>query len=69
MREWIVEAKVKGEEWVRWHMWNTNDKMTPETLEHCVERLRLLEGNSAPHIYVRIRNINTNEKIPAELFL
>lgn len=69
MKEWIIEAKVKAEEWVRWHMLNTNDQMNPETIEHCIERLRLLEGSTVPEILVRMRNIYTNEVIPAELVI
>lgn len=69
MKEWIIEAKVKAEEWCRWKMLHTNETMNPETIEHCIERLRLLEGSTVPEILVRMRNINTNEIIPAELFL
>lgn len=65
MKEWIIEAKVKAEEWCRWKMLNTNDTMNPET----IERLRLLEGSTVPEILVRMRNIFTGETIPAELFL
>ncbi len=77
MREWVVEALVKGDGaaaiWVRWKGEHINDLMTPETVEHCVERvtkmLHNVRGSIRAEIGVRIRNINTQEKIPAELFV